>query len=72
MVGSSVTLDGVPTMRAPVTTPGTIRLPMAWPSIGWGRTLLLESAKQVLGFFASLRSGTDLVRDPFSAENSRD
>ena len=59
-------------MRAAATTSAPISAPVALPSLGYGRAVFARSAKRILEFFSSWRAGTELVRDPFSAEQTRD
>ncbi len=58
-------------MRVSATAP-TPLAPAAWAPVSRGRDFLLASTEKVRRFFVSLRSGTELVRDPFSAEQNRD
>lgn len=59
-------------MRATATVQTPVAPLAAWTPVSRGRELLLATAEQARRIFTSLRSRTDLVRDPFSPEQNRD
>jgi hypothetical protein len=59
-------------MSVQVGTQLSLQPTLASPSLGRMGVFLVARWQRVAKAFASLRSGTELVRDPFSPEQSRD
>ena len=59
-------------MRVSVDSPSSLQSTLALPSWRAILAVLLGSAEKARHYFASIGSRTTLIRDPFSAEQSRD